>query len=169
MRRGIWHTSNYALFHKAYWWWAGHQMDSKRKIKDETTHLKHWLNMQNIILLANTNDFLVDIIKQLRTMPLPRASWSFYCHRLSNSIFFFMKTLQSKTNKILLIPNVTRRNTFGRRSQFSFLIPSLTLLISSTCTYDTAPRTLLVMIVTLNETSRATIWARNPGQVIHHG
>ena len=102
-------------------------------------------------------------------MPLPRASWSFYCHRLSNSIFFFMKPLQSKTNKILLIPNVTRRNTFGRRSQFSFLIPSLTLLISSTCTYDTAPRTLLVMIVTLNETSRATIWARNPGQVIHHG
>ena len=102
-------------------------------------------------------------------MPLPRSSWSFYSHRLSNSIFFFTKTLQSKTNKILFIPNVTRRNTY--RQKIPIFLPHSLPYSTNKFYLHLRYRTkdVLVMIVTLDETSLATIWARNPEQVIHHG
>ena len=50
-----------------------------------------------------------------------------------------------------------------RRSRFSFIIPSLTLLMGSTWNYNRAVCTKYLLVMTdPDETSREPIWERNP-------
>ena len=80
-----------------------------------------------------------------------------------------MTSLQSNTNKILLIPNVNRRNTYRHKIPIflHYSLPYSTNEFYLQLRYRA--KEVLVMIVTLNETSCAAIWARNPGQVIRQG